>query len=223
MRKKRVEDLAEFLKRHVRVYGGLVARLAVDGIRDDPHLPPALSLLATILGGRSFQPPATVRDRIAAFVRDPSKRRMTAARCIFEIRGGVLFISRERRNLPEATIDPHESVIWDGRFTVSNLHDDLSLVAGKSGAGYAPGQDILSPEVPAGIARRAASTLPVCRREDGAADRAGCRVAPTIALFDLFLPEFDWILAQRCAELMGLPAYPASPLAKTAERAARTG
>jgi len=223
LRRRHARDLAMFLETRVRVHAGPVAQLSLAGCGDDPHLPSALALVAAIMGGRNFLPPATVRDRLADFVRDPGNRRMTAAGCIFEILDNVLHIYRERRNLPELVVAPGETILWDGRFRVTNPHPDAVVVAGYAGADDAGIADKLSPAIPAGIARRAASTRPVCRRVGEPDEPADCVVVPAIALFDLFLPDFDWIVAQRCAELMGLPAYPAYPLEIAAKPVAGAG
>lgn len=174
----------------------------------------ALAFLLSIMGGRQHLPGAELMDRVAQFAKSNAKGRMTAGRCVIEKHGDLLYIYRENRNLPTVRLEPGESLIWDGRYEVANASSDQTAILYPMGDVEAETE--LEPafkDLPKGLLARAHRTLPTCRfAGESAVESPSIEFMRILAPFDLFLPEFDMIIARTCAELFGAPEYPAPPL-----------
>ncbi|MEO4041463.1 tRNA lysidine(34) synthetase TilS [Hoeflea sp. CAU 1731] len=174
----------------------------------------ALAFLLSIMGGRQHLPGAELMDRVAQFAKSNAKGRMTAGRCVIEKHGDLFFIYRENRNLPTVRLEPGESLIWDGRYEVANSSSDQTAILYPMGDVEAEtGLEPAYKEAPKGLLARAHRTLPTCRSAAASSvESPSVEFMRILAPFDLFLPEFDMIIARSCAKLFGAPNYPAPPL-----------
>lgn len=225
-------DLAgDYLSLHHRV----AARLDLDVLTGDQGaLRLLIGALTAVIGGRVHVPSRAVQARIGQFLDNASPGRMTAGRVLFERRREALYMVREDRDLPILRVEIGETVLWDGRFRISNHSDQAldvrptlmtSVQGGQSGEGGpdAAHQQPITGGLPPRIARLARRSLPMvteCHSETagGQAARplpeaiaAGLTIEGVLLPFDRFLPEFDWQLANSLAAVAELPSFPPSP------------
>ena len=225
-------DLAgDYLSLHRRV----AARLDLDVLTGDQGaLRLLIGALTAVIGGRVHVPSRAVQARICQFLDNASPGRMTAGRVLFERRREALYMVREDRDLPILRVEIGETVLWDGRFRISNHSDQAldvrptlmtSVQGGQSGEGGpdAAHQQPITGGLPPRIARLARRSLPMvteCQGETAVghatwplpeAIAAGLTIERVLLPFDRFLPEFDWQLANSLAAVAELPSFPPSP------------
>lgn len=202
-----------------RAPGGFLASLDLSGAdRRDDALRDAAALLMSIAGGRPHPPGRETAGRLSAFIAAGTAGRFSASRAIAEMRGGHLYIYRERRNLHGLLLAPGERRLHDGRYVVEVTGGDaveLATASPETVAALRSHPDLAG--VPPGVAGRALAAEPVFRREDGESflwqgKLEGVEVARHFAPFDVFLPLFDLILANRSVALFGQDPYPPPPL-----------
>lgn len=215
-----VKAAADLARQYLTVGHGVLARIPLRFLDQDRdaarHL---LAVMTAVLGGRQYLPGKDALDRIIGFLDNRRPGRITAGRVIFDVRGQELFLQREVRNLPEISVRCGESEIWDGRYRVVNKGAvEFRAVP------HGPEREVakaLFPDVPASVALRATTTLPAFLPLDAddeeAVDKASVIVAPVLAPYDRFLPQFDYILARELAILLGCNEFPAPPV-KVLER-----
>lgn len=134
---------------------------------------------------------------------------MTAERVVFERRKGLLYITRERRGLPEATIMPGAWAVWDNRFRIHNKGKIAVRVSARgTNQAFVPllAGDI-GDDVPKAVRQRIGETEPVLLA--GRAETLA--VEPIIANFDRFLPLDLLQIANALAFLGGLDHFPTLP------------
>lgn len=195
-------DAANWLAACATIEHAVIARISLDGLRENPTVVRyALSMLAAVLGGRPHMLSRESADRLMAFFTGKAGR-MTAGRVVFDLRRDGLFMLRENRNLPTVTVMPGETVVWDGRFTVtSHVVTPIEVQPGRE---RADGFENLAP----GLAKLAARVLP----DAEVLGEGGLAKSPHLAVFDRFLPVFDLPLAGRIAALMGRGPYLLPPV-----------
>ena len=217
-RRRTGEAVASAIEARGRVDAGFLASLDLagqGGMESAVH--DAAALLLSIAGGRPYLPGRETRRRLADFLAAGTAGRFSAARAIAEIRDGRVHFYRERRNLPFLHLAPGESGLYDGRYRVTATGGSAVGLAAAGGKAVAALRNL--PElsgIPPGVAGRALAAEPVFRhagREHFAwqADASDLRVVRHLALFDVFLPLFDYIVANRCGALYGRAAYPPPP------------
>lgn len=224
---------AIFLRDHVTIRHGVLARLSPEGLKTGAasrrH---ALSLLAAVLGGRTHALGADSLERVMAFVESGQPGRATAGRVIFDLRRDGLYLVRENRGMLPLHIAPGETGTWDGRYRIGNRSSG-AIVVGST----APDREeasALFPDVPPAIAMRAVSVMPhieagvpfpAVERNGGIAaslsektSAAGIDVEPVLAPFDRFLPQFDLNLGSEIAVLLGCDVFPLLPVKDSARK-----
>ncbi len=213
--------LARFVELHAEIHGGIIAELPQVPAEVSEPLQQAIGLFAALMGGRTHAPGAKLQTQIARFSADVGPPRTNLGRSVLDRRADRIFVYREKRGLGRLTLKPGQSAIWDGRYRFENSGADQSFVIAPTPAGQAPtvlrtGVD-LPDDLPPGVLSRASGAQPsVFETSPGPALAAlpdALTVSRHLALFDLFLPEFDLILADRCAGLFGRPDYREPPLA----------
>jgi tRNA(Ile)-lysidine synthase len=181
------ENVARFLIASVAIHGARLAVFDLGGYRvDNPAHLRAVLYLAAFMGGRTHLAGRDTTGRLSRFLSEGSARRMTAERVVFERRNGLLYITRERRGLPEATIAPGACAMWDNRFRIHNKGKVAARVSARgTNQAFVPllASDI-GDDVPKAVRQRLDETEPVLL-----AGRAeALAVEPIIANFDRFLP-----------------------------------
>jgi len=203
---------AALIRAYVRVYGALVAEIAVPlaGKMDDPDWRRGLMSVAAVLGGRDHLPAGATVKRLSGFLQSDLPGRMTAGRVVFDRRSSGLYLYREPRNLPVLDLRPGERGLWDGRFTIASLGSALTVSAGNGGVWQ---QRLIDAGLPKGVAIRASQVaLHIVPAEAGNTGGDTAKVECRIGLYDTFLPGFDRIMADAIAVLFGRDRYPAPPV-----------
>lgn len=213
------DAVAALLTERGRTDGGFLLSLDLaGGDRADRALRDAAALMMSVAGGRPHLPGRETARRLAAFLAAGTPSRFTASRAVAELRGGRLYVYRERRNLPLLRVAAGERRLYDSRYRIA-------VTGGQTVEISPPERDEAAevgnhPElsgIPTGVARRAFAAEPVFRCDgDGfsvwQAKPPGVEVVRHFAPFDVFLPLFDYMLANRCAALFGQDAYPPPPV-----------
>lgn len=168
-----------------------------------------LGLLIAVQGGRRFMPGARELDRLRQFLTTDGAERTTLAGVLVQKarRDGLHWLGRERRNLARAALPAGRSVIWDGRFVLTNqAEQDLRVGAPNAGElseflqshGLKP-EPRIRQSLMSGPAIYAAEELIGLPLLNGAAGTAPVAMDWHIALFDHWLTGHDFKLARALA------------------------
>jgi len=112
---------ADWLDRHFKLHGGLLARVMPEGLSEDRALLDyALGRLAAVFGGQPFAPGRVQMERVLAFAAGGELGRMTAGGVVFDLRRDGLYLVRESRGILPLVLQPGEAGVWDGRFQARN-------------------------------------------------------------------------------------------------------
>lgn len=206
---------ARFVRDRVSLSPGPVAVVGLGECHVDDHPSwAALATLAAIIGGRAHdmasETARAVMDKLAA----PADFRMAANRVLFDRRGRVLYLYREERGLGEFTIEPGQSLCWDGRYEIMNKGPSPATIsAGKAAMASPP---LLEREpneaLPRDVVRRVAASMPRIIRGDATA----LNVRVVLAPFDRFLPARKLDLANSFAAAFELEQFPLLSLGNSA-------
>lgn len=225
-RREDAMSLSRFIEAHVRTHAGRIVELPQVPAEISENLQQAIGLFAALMGGRSHRPGAKLQTQIARFSADVGPPRINLGRSVLDRRADRIFIYRERRGQRRITLRPGETAIWDERYLFWN-NDPVRrfIVAPTVGSGSATrlSGDIEPEEladIPAGVQLGAGGAEPTIFAETQDEQHIEkCDILPSaltvtrhLALFDLFLPEFDRILADKCAGLFGRAAYREPPV-----------
>lgn len=211
---------ATFVACAVDVFPAGLIRLHADRLEENTGtLRYAISALACIAGGRPYPLAAESLDRVIAFLAQGLPGRMTAGRVVFDRRKDGLYLMRENRDVPNMTILPGATIIWDDRFEITNRSNVAIVVkGGGSDDGVRGGQSACPATVPPGVFKRARLAQPHLRPEDGRetqedwSSMEAVSIRPLLAPYDLFLPRFDLDLANAIGFRLGREAYPQPPM-----------
>ncbi len=208
-RRRSSERVAELLSRHVTGFGALAMRIdpvLAENVTDTDSRRAVLSL-AAVIGGRSHLAGRKTVGRLAAFLTSGRDGRVTAGRVVFDRRRSGLYLYREGRGLPELTVRPLSTAIWDNRFLVANAGaEPLVVRAGADSARLSAG--LIAAGLPEAIVKRAAISSPNFFGDVP----PEVSVEAVIGLYDTFLPRFDLIMANALAVLLGRDRYVPSPV-----------
>ena len=216
---------AAVIEERGRGHGGFLASLDLSGAdRRGQAVANAAALLMAIAGGRPYLPGREAARRLSAFIEAGAPGRFSASRSIAELRGSRLYIYRERRSLHPLHVAPGEKRLYDGRYVVEVTGGDAIELAIAGPETIAALRN--HPEfggIPPGVAGRAFAAEPVLRRGGRVsciwrAELPGVEARRHFAPFDVFLPLFDYILANRSVALFGQDPYPPPPIAAPAVR-----
>ncbi|MCJ8519608.1 tRNA(Ile)-lysidine synthase [Pseudorhizobium tarimense] len=200
------EAAADLLATHATVQHGVLMHLAPPALLNGSHaLRYALAISAAVLGGREQALASQSVERVMAAVRDQQPFRLTAGRVIFDLRRGGLFLCRERRGLADAVVPAGQTLIWDGRYRITNAGTE----AAKVGLEEEDRQQAaaLFSDVSASVAMRARRALPHVAAVSGGSVKIEAMLAP----YDRFLPLFDYKLAGVLGKLFGCDNFPPLP------------
>ncbi|MVA18073.1 tRNA lysidine(34) synthetase TilS [Agrobacterium vitis] len=159
----------------------------------------ALQALIATVGGQPHGPGQDALVRLIALCQQPPGARLTLGRCLAHRHRHGIYLVREGRNLPHGIVKPGETVLWDGRWHISNI--------GRAESPVQPGgteTDQTSPTLPT-------SSMPVSlaalARQSLPGIGPNLHATPVIAPYQGFLPGFDWPLAVALAGLFDAPGF----------------
>ncbi|BCH55340.1 tRNA(Ile)-lysidine synthase [Agrobacterium vitis] len=164
----------------------------------------ALQALIATVGGQPHGPGQDALVRLIALCEQPPGARLTLGRCLAHRHRHGLYLVREGRNLPHCRVKPGETVLWDGRWHISNI--------GRAESPVQPGEtktDQTSPTL--ATSSLPASPLPVSlaalARQSLPRIGPNLHAVPVIAPYQGFLPGFDWPLAVALAGLFDASGF----------------
>jgi len=218
--------LARFVDAHALVHAGMIAELPQVPAEISEHLQPAIGLFTALMGGRAHRPGAKSQTQIDRFSADIGPPRITLGGSMLDRRADRIFIYREKRGQRRVSAGPGQTILWDARYRFSNADPQRRFTIAPTAAGNRPTLLNLPTgsnpptDIPPGVVSRARAAEPtiIAETPDGAvavpAEELPQPLSVTrhLPLFDLFLPEFDRILADKCAGLFGRPTYRSLPL-----------
>ncbi len=223
-RREDAAALSRFIDAHAQIHAGGIAELPQVPAEISEYLQQAIGLFAALMGGRSHRPGSKLQTQIARFSADVGPPRINLGRSVLDRRADRIFIYRERRGQRALVLPPGGSAVWDERYWFSNEDPArgyiVAPVAGKDGPTHLGSETgPAGADIPPGVRSGALRAEPVLHVQTPDKKRGekletlpnAVTVARHLALFDLFLPEFDRILADKCAGLFGRPAYCAPP------------
>ncbi|PSH69113.1 tRNA lysidine(34) synthetase TilS [Phyllobacterium brassicacearum] len=210
------EQSAKLLRHCVTVYDGLRVEIRREGwLQQNANAQRlAIGVLLAMVGGHSFLPAADICGKaLRHIVADDLPGRITLSRCILQRRKGCVLIYREMRSLPEITIEPHQTAVWDGRYRIGN-QTPCPLHVTACGA---DGLDVLKKD--GHIMSHRGSALSGPALVNGGKIVAmppnmpqEISVTRHLALFDHILSGYDEILAQSVAEIFQAQSYKRCPV-----------
>ncbi|MBC7150841.1 MAG: tRNA lysidine(34) synthetase TilS [Rhizobium sp.] len=208
-RRRLSRDAAELIAHRATLHAGCLIALAPDALdAKPPILRHALATLVAVAGGRPHRPGTAAMDRLIDFVASGSPGRMTLARTLVQRRRDGLYLMRELRDVLPRQIPPHASMLWDGRFRVTNRTGQVLQVEPRSEPLPSSVVGVLPPSMQRHIARISPQIWTVGDTETGADETSvQAMVEPAFPLFDLFLADSDLALADAVARLFGRKAY----------------
>lgn len=168
----------------------------------------ALWACAAVVGGRDQGPTQDAMQRVMGLVAAGVPGRLTAGRVVFDLRRGGLFLCRESRDLPVLTVEPAATVVWDERFRVTN-NGKVAVTVEPSTMERQDAQAVFA-NAPSSVAVRAARSVPKVHATSG--EDPEVTLAPMLAPFDRFLPQFDFELGRTMAELAACDNFPPLPI-----------
>lgn len=208
-RRRLSKDAADLIADCATLHAGCLIALAPDALNADPAiLRHALATLVAVAGGRPHRPGTKVMDRLTDFVSSGSPGRMTLARALVQRRRDGLYLVRELRDVLPRPIPPQATMLWDGRFRVTNRTENVLEVGPSAEPLPSSKGDALPPSMRRHMARIRPQIRTVGGMETGAEEASHqVMVEPAFPLFDLFLAGTDLTLADAVARLFGRKAY----------------
>lgn len=201
-------ETARFLAGNAAIHSAGVAEFDLTHFDADEVVhQQALLYLAAFIGGRKHIAGRETTLRIMEFLRRGDTR-LAAERVVFDRRKQVLYLVRERRLLPEVSVLPGETAIWDNRFRIVNSGKDAVTISGRKGA--ASGVSLLPgdlPDLPNAVRQLVEQTGPVVRE----GQENSLKIEPIIANLDRFLPIEIFTIANTLAKLAGLAHFHSIP------------
>lgn len=170
----------------------------------------ALRACLAAAGGTPRLPDAARTGALLARLADGTRLRATLSRAVVDARRDGIFILREARDLPAATVAPGTDLLWDGRFRVVVPAGAGTWTVGPEGRDATEGDDRDGAGAPRSLVRAARAAGPVLRPA-GAAGAGAPAVTPVVAPWARFLPEFDLAPAAALGRVLGAPALPLAP------------
>lgn len=208
-RRRLCDAAAALVSRFATVHSGCLIVLSPQTRNAPPEvLRHALATLVAIAGGRPHRPGAGALDRLMRLVATETAGRTTLSGTLVQCRRDGIFLLRENRDVLPRPVAPHQTLIWDGRFSVTNRTDQAIVVE--------PGREPLTSRSDArltpAIRRHIGAILPEIRRHGNVKERAPAPagdivIEPAFPLFDRFLGDTDLALADSIANLFGRKAY----------------
>ncbi len=203
------EAAAGLIERYATLHAGCLVVLSPAALEADPaDLRHALATLVAIAGGRPHRPGTAVMDSLMRLVAAKKPGRMTLARALVQCRRDGLYLMREIRDVLPHPVPAHSSLLWDGRYRITNPTAEVLQVAPCTALLPSPGADVLPPAMRAHVSRISPQVRAVTASGgDRRSVPAPATVEPAFPLFDRVRPDVDLPLADAVARLFGRTAY----------------
>ncbi len=200
---------AGLIERYTTLHAGSLIALSPDALVTEPAiLRHALATLVAVAGGKPHRPGTAAMDRLMRLVGSGLPGRMTLARALVQCRRDGLYLMREIRDVLPRPVPAHSTILWDGRYRVTNQTDEVLQVGPRTEPLPSSKAAVLPPAMQRHMARISPEIRAVPGMGTGTeapADPAA--IEPAFPLFDRFLAETDLPLADTVARLFGRKAY----------------
>ncbi len=179
--------------------------------------PLALAYLLTAIGGKALLPALSDCAELAQWLTDASlsgDARRTLHHCVLERQSGNVLIRRERRDLPEQVVESGQTLIWDGRYSVTNETDyalTIGTVHAQQLSDYLRRYEI----EPLPVSREALLSAPAVLLDGHCAEipaltgltgqHSKIRLKRHFACFDNVLSGYDFVVAGAVKALLTMP------------------
>lgn len=200
---------ADLIENCATLHSGCLIALSPAALNADRHiLRHALATLVAVAGGKPHRPGTAALDKLMRLATSGSPGRMTLSRTLVQRRRHGLYLMRELRDVLPRLVPAHSTILWDGRYRITNHSGDVLRIG--------PHSEPLSPSgagvLPTAMLRHMARICPeIWMVSEMGAETAVLpelvTVEPALPLFDRFLPDFDFALADAFARLLGRKAY----------------
>ena len=200
---------ADLIENCATLHSGCLIALSPAALNADRHiLRHALATLVAVAGGKPHRPGTAALDKLMRLATSGSPGRMTLSRTLVQRRRHGLYLMRELRDVLPRLVPAHSTILWDGRYRITNHSGDVLRIG--------PHSEPLSPSgagvLPTAMLRHMARICPeIWMVSEMGAETAVLpelvTVEPALPLFDRFLPDFDLALADAFARLLGRKAY----------------
>ncbi|MCM2290915.1 tRNA lysidine(34) synthetase TilS [Allorhizobium sp. BGMRC 0089] len=194
---------AELIRNHIRpIAPGLILLhpgMGCDSLDQDtaPAHIHAISRLTACLGGRPHGPGREQMTALLSLFKAAPGARLTVGRCLAHRHRDGLLLLREDRNLPRLELDPGSTILWDGRFEITNRSEKAVTV----GAAAETRPAARKGDEPS-LLERALRTQPHIHPH---MPTATLEIKPIIAPYHDFLPGFERQLAMAFCDLFAAP------------------
>lgn len=200
---------ADLIKHYATIHAGCLIALSPEALSAEPAiLRHALATLVAVAGGKPHRPGMVAMDRLMRLIASGSPGRMTLTRALVQCRRDGVYLMREIRDVLPRPVPPQSTILWDGRYRVTNHTDEALRVGPQMELPPSLETGVLPPAMQRHLARIAPHISAMGAFEPGAdvlSDAA--TVEPAFPLFDRFLAETDLPLADAVADLFGRKAY----------------
>lgn len=200
---------ADLIASSATLHAGCLIALSPEALGADPAiLRHALATLVAIAGGKPHRPATAAMDKLMRLVGSGLPGRMTLARALVQYRRDGLYIMREVRDVLPRPVPAHTTLLWDGRYRITNPTDEALQVAPRTDNHLSPEAHVLPPAMLSHMAK-ISSQIRADSAFAGVSQAAPphATVEPAFPLFDRFLAETDLPLADAVARLFGGKAY----------------
>lgn len=203
------EGAADLIASTATLHTGCLIALSPEALdADKAILRHALATLVAIAGGKPHRPATATMDRLMRLVAAGRPGRMTLGRVLVQCRRDTLYLMREVRDVLPRPLPAHSTLLWDGRYRITNPTGEALQVGPRMDLHPSPEAHVLPPAMLSHMAR----VFPQIRAESAFAGGshdppAHATVEPAFPLFDRFLAETDLPLADAVARLFGGKAY----------------
>lgn len=208
-RRQLSKGAALMIARCAMLHAGCLIALAPDALNAEPKiLRHALATLVAVAGGRPHRPSTAAMDKLIQLFASGSPGRMTLGRTLVQFRRDGVYLLREIRDVLPRPVPAHSTILWDGRYRITNRTDEVLQVGPHTE--LLPPSEVggLSPSMQRHMARISPQIRTVGGMETGGDETSQqATVEPAFPLFDRFLAETDLALADAVARLFGRKAY----------------
>ncbi|MGN7773886.1 tRNA lysidine(34) synthetase TilS [Phyllobacterium sp. 22552] len=212
-------EVATALPSCVTVLGGIKAQINRENwYQQKPGVQElAVGVLLAIMGGQSFLPSATSCRKALKFIEEADTHsKLSIGRCIIETRPENTLLYREMRSIPTLTVEPGMSVIWDGRYRLTNAGKRSVIIDAYGVQGLAELKSRMdnvhgpSAQSSPAIVMNGVRHSPIF--DDHGKLPEGLIIERYVGLFDNILVGYDQLLAQCVATMLKIPAYKRYPV-----------
>lgn len=128
-RNQNAKDIAKLIQQTKIHWRGeqLIIKIVDDSLRQQPNFIHLIEILTALIGGNAFFKPATTA--LVEFINQAAMaKKATHCATIIENHPAELRLWREQRNLQPIVVEVGKTMLWDGRFSITNQENDDFII-----------------------------------------------------------------------------------------------